>query len=762
MRYSESYLFFFFFTLQLFQISFIHGQTIDRIEIPVSQDDRELEFPWVGGLNAPQVVPVHLNEDTQVDLLVFDRIGEVPLPLINVGGPGEIQYEFKPDYKDKLPPLNGWVVIKDYNQDGIDDYFTSSQSISGVFGVAVYQGKQVGDQVEFEQLTFDHKNYLVVPTNNGTTNLYVSWEDIPAIEDIDGDGDLDVLSFEPGGSFIAYYRNFSVENGWGLDSLTFDIEDFCWGKILESELSEELFLSNDPNTCSNGMVQGDQVINTRHSGSTIMVFDQDMDGDFDALIGDISSRSLVFILNGGTPQDAWVTEQDAHWPSYNTPMDNPFFNSGFMADINNDGHSDILAAVNSRSFAEDVDVLWYYQNIGEDPLQQFELVKKNLFTDDMLDFGSETNPAFGDVNGDGLMDLVIGAYRSDQTVQARVPGLQLLLNTGTASSPAFELVDDDYLGMSEYVSIPTWALAPAFGDLDQDGDVDLVVGEFNGQLFYWENDAGPGKPLNFKNVQFPYLGIDVGSASSPFIFDVNEDGLNDLIIGERNTNFGGSGNCGALNYFQNTGSAGNPIFNSDESIMPNTNCFGNVILDDIPGLPVFSKPVLLNTENGTKLFIGKDVGGIQVYGDITDQIYGSFTLEDDDYGQLKEGYKTSPAVADLNGDGYFECIIGNRRGGVSAYTTDIKELSTSITGVSNDETGAVLFPNPATGHVTIQLTQNNQINSIALYDMGGRKMNIDGLWRSNLMNLAGYAPGLYVVLVETTKGRVIKKLTISR
>jgi len=762
MRYSESFLFIFFITLNVFQITNTHGQSINRIEIPVSLDDRELQFPWVGGLNAPQIVPVHLNDDTKIDLLVFDRIGEVTLPFINVGQTGEIRYEFKPEYEEKLPPLNGWVMIKDFDQDGIDDYFTSSQSISGVFGVAVYKGKIVGDQIEFEQLTFDHKNYLVVPTNNGTTNLYVSWEDIPAIEDIDGDGDLDVLSFEPGGTFIAYYRNFSVENGWGLDSLSFDIEDYCWGKVLESELSEELFLSNDPNTCSNGMVQGDPVINTRHSGSTMMVFDQDMDGDFDALIGDITSRSLVFILNGGTPQNAWITEQDAHWPSYNTSVDIPFFNAGFLADMNNDGHQDILGAVYSRSFAEDVNVVWYYQNIGEIPLQKFELVKKNLFTDEMLDFGSETNPAFGDVNGDGLKDLVIGAYRSDQTLQARVPTLHLLLNTGTASSPAFVLEDDDYLGMSQYQSIPTWAFAPAFGDLDQDGDMDLVVGEFNGQLFYWENDAGAGQPVNYKNVQFPFLGIDVGSASAPFIFDVNLDGLNDLVVGERNTNFGGSGNCGALNYFQNTGSIGNPVFDPDEANMPNTNCFGNVILDDVPGLPVFSKPVLLNTENGTKLFIGSDAGGIQIYGDIADQIYGSFTLENSNYGDFKEGYKTSPAVTDINGDGYFECVIGNRRGGVSAYQTDLKELSTSVTVTDKDETGVIIFPNPASRIATIQLTHDTQIKEIVLFDMGGRKLNVEGLLDGNLLNLAGFTPGLYMVAVGTAKGRVIKKLTITR
>jgi hypothetical protein len=510
------------------------------------------------------------------------------------------------------------------------------------------------------------------------------------------------------------------------------------------------------------MLQGDPVLNTRHSGSTIMLFDQDQDGDFDALIGDISSRSIVFVKNGGTPDNAWITEQDANWPSYNISLDNPYFNAAFQADINNDGHLDMLAGVNSRSFAEDVDVLWYYRNKGQLPDQQYELVQKNLFSDEMLDFGSETNPAFADINADGLLDMVIGAFTSDQEVQSRVPALHLYLNTGTAVAPAFTLVDDDYLGMSQYSALPTWGLAPALGDLDKDGDVDLVVGEFNGQLFYFQNDAGPGQPISFQDVQFPFLGIDVGSASAPTIFDVNLDGMNDLVVGERNSNFSASGNCGSLNYFQNSGTTGSAFFDSDETNFPNTACFGNVILNDIPGLPVFAKPFLIRTEVGTMLLIGSDEGGIQVYRDIENQMYGTFTLENEDYAQIRDGFKTSLALADLNNNGYFECVVGNRRGGVSAYQTDLKNMTTSISVHQKELLGINISPNPASDIVNISALTDNPILSVDLYDLRGMSIlqNLD--FTGNQISLSAFAQGMYLLSVETSRGRLVKKLTISR
>jgi hypothetical protein len=49
-----------------------------------------------------------------------------------------------------------------------------------------------------------------------------------------------------------------------------------------------------------------------------------------------------------------------------------------------------------------------------------------------------------------------------------------------------------------------------------------------------------------------------------------------------------NGRCSNLNYFQNNGSLGNPLFNPDVNASPNTGCFGRVLFNLPVGLPQYS------------------------------------------------------------------------------------------------------------------------------------------------------------------------------
>ena len=85
----------------------------------------------------------------------------------------------------------------------------------------------------------------------------------------------------------------------------------------------------------------------------------------------------------------------------------------------------------------------------------------------------------------------------------------------------------------------------AFGDLDGDGDPDLLVGGTTGTLRYFRN-SGSASSFAFQprtGTANPLNGVDVGSGSKPAFGDLDADSDLDLVIGDGNGNF---------SYFENT------------------------------------------------------------------------------------------------------------------------------------------------------------------------------------------------------------------
>jgi hypothetical protein len=72
---------------------------------------------------------------------------------------------------------------------------------------------------------------------------------------------------------------------------------------------------------------------------------------------------------------------------------------------------------------------------------------------------------------------------------------------------------------------------PTFADLDLDGDFDMLIGNGEGKIFFYQNDGTPhADSLVF--ITGLYDSIDVGERSAPVLCDVDSDGDPDLFIGE--------------------------------------------------------------------------------------------------------------------------------------------------------------------------------------------------------------------------------------
>ncbi len=727
-------------------------KTFSRLDIPVSKNGNALRYAWAGGLNDPQPSEADLNHDGKQDLFVFDRIGNVVLTFINKGTPNQSDYEFAPEYVENFPVLRNWVLLRDYNDDGAMDIFAHSGG-EGADGFLVYRGYyDANNRLAFKRFNFYGYPYNIITykENNKPVNLYVSNADYPAVDDIDKDGDLDILTFASGGGKVEYYKNLSKELGYGRDSLIFELDDPCWGKFYESGLSEPVTLSTDKDKCVK-FFEAPEGNTNLHAGSTLLTFDLDNDCDKELALGDISFTNVNMLTNGGTKEQAWFSAQDNVFPANSKKVDIPIFPATFYLDLDNDGKKDFVAAPNNSNNAEDVDVFWFYKNQKSNAYPLFEFQQKDLFVGNMIDLGSGANPTFADVNNDGLLDLVVGMFKKFIPFSANGEAyLVLYKNVGTKKQPKFELSDANWLDFKQFGASVS-ALSPTFGDLDGDGDLDVLVGDYQGALFYSENKNG-----QFTTPTYVYLGIDVGVNATPTVIDLNRDGLLDLVIGERNGN---------INYFQNKGTKTNPSFDKTESNAPNSNFLGKMDVRDPQFVTGESSPVVLDLGGKLHCFVGSEGGTIKQYSNIDNNITGTFEKISNNFGNLREGASTHPAFADLNDDGILDMVVGNFRGGVSLFRTNLTTDGKIVANqeVTTENPVVALYPNPAQSELYVSIKGiETESFEVTFYNTLGQKAWSGNTNNGNAISLSSIADGWYVVQIKIGEVLVAKKMYVQK
>ncbi|MEN0051008.1 MAG: VCBS repeat-containing protein, partial [Bacteroidota bacterium] len=641
--------------LSLLLPTLVCAQTYERLSVEFIQNGKALPNALVGGINTPQLSKVDFNNDGVQDLYIFDRAANVHLCFLHDGVVGSTNYIFAPEYAINFPDLQHFVLLRDYNQDGIQDLFAFSDT-PGIPGLIAFRGYYDEDnRIAFERYaTPTNQDFPVLyfPLDSGTaTPIYVALNDYPSIDDIDSDGDLDILTFNAAGGFMEYYINLSIEKGYGTDSLIYEVRDKCWGGFYESGLQPDVDLSDRKGRCFDAL----QTVESRHAGSTVLSLNLDGDCAKEVILGDLSFENLIMLENGGDCSEAWMIGQDINFPSYNTPAQTALFPAAFYLDIDNDGAKDLVSTPNNDDNTADYFNVWFYKNIGSNEDPQFTLQNRSFLTEQTLDFGSGSNPTFVDYDQDGLMDIVVGTVGYFVDSGNRDPRLLLWENIGTPTAPRYELVDEDWLNFSQFKE-QTWNFAPTFGDLDGDGDEDLLVGDEFGALFYVENIASTNATFQAATIRPNYMDIDIGASSTPHLVDINLDGLIDLLVGERN---------GIVNYFPNIGTKTEANFNPDQTQAPNNEIFGRIDAREPQFFTGFSSPVVISDNKDRKVVTGTAKGQLEIYDLNENGLDKAFEIEQTVFGNIKEGRRSKATFADINQDGKLEVLVGNYRGGLA-------------------------------------------------------------------------------------------------
>jgi len=654
-------------------------------EIIVEEAGIQLKNPWIGGLNAPQFSPIDINHDGKTDLFVFERTGNKVYVLLNEGAANEIKFRYAPEYEKHFPDLRFWALLRDFDMDGKPDIFSSAGN-----GIKIHKNITVnGAMPQFELI----ESLLSSNYNPFNLNLFVSPVDLPAIDDIDGDGDLDILTFYILGTCVEYHRNLSIENSGNANSLIYRLETLHWGNFTENILTNDVNLND---SCgSSGIVDE----TSRHSGSTLTTFESNNDGLKNLLIGGIGYPVINYLQNGGTPQSAHMISTTFDYPP-DHPVNLESFPASFIIDVNNDGKRDLIVAPNTDMESENKKGVHLYLNNGQDLTPDFQFQQNDFLQNEMLDFGQGAFPVFFDFDGDGDLDLVVGnaGYFNAGVLRGQIA---VYRNIGTNALPRYRLVDDDLAQLS---SLQLRFLTPTFGDLDGDGKEDMLIGTLQGNIIHYRNISTTGDAV-FQLQSNNYMNINSGTYASPQLFDLDADGLPDLIIGNRS---------GRLSYFKNIGSSSNAQFSST----PDNNFLGSVRTVKVTESNFgYVKPCFFRMGNSTYLFCGSESGYIYAYDNIDNNLNGDFNLIDSTLVNIRQGKLTGVAAYDLNNDGKPEMIIGNAAGGLAFYNG---ESPSSMYEPLKME--VKVYPNPAKELIYWECSEAENQIQLNLMDMSGRKL----------------------------------------
>ncbi len=725
-------------------------------------DGQELSNPFVGGLNSPQFNTVDFDLDGDDDLVLLDRDGGIVVPYEYDNG----EYIFAPEFRNTFPALKNWARFVDYNNDGVKDIYCYNIE-SPLDGVEIYKGSVVDNKLQYEKIIpcpGEAFEIIYFTVGSQKANLDLSSADLPDIIDVDGDGDLDIITFQGDDPFVKFFRNTNIEEGVSLETPQYELADACWGKFRENGVNETIKLSDTVNDCADPLKEEDEEeINKNgvHAGSTITLYDDDNDGDFEAIIGDLSNERMNWLHNEAVDGESFMTSQDTVFPFYDTPIDIFIFNAAFVLDIDKDGNDDLVAAPNFTGAIQNRDNVWYYRNGAENGEHDFQLQSTDFLGNEMFDFGSLSSPTTCDFNQDGKRDLLVGVFGEFVIGDNPDSKLYLFENISTDDELAFQLIDEDYLGFLAFKEL-FFNYAPSVGDLDNDGDDDLMVSTNTGELIYVENIAGEGNPYEFAAPVFEYAGIDVGDNAKVQLVDLNRDGLMDLVIGERNQNADPNDpeKLGNINYFENVGSTGNPVFGSDEDVLPNTPALGHVVTRDITTIRGSATPYFYDTGEDYILYVGSESGRVKLYEDIENNFYTGFTEIDDSVNALFTGKRSAVAVDDLNNDGLLEFVMGNIRGGISIFGSDIQ--TNGVVSVEEDLFEDVsIYPNPTSELINIQ--HENQFRNYEIMSIDGvllRKGNIEA--NRQTISVNQLPSGVYILNLKGADAIYSSKITIFR
>ncbi|NNE46110.1 MAG: VCBS repeat-containing protein [Rhodothermales bacterium] len=567
---------------------------------------RAYHQPFLGGFNVPRPQLVDIDVDGDLDLFIQEDQGRVMF-FENTGREGDGKYKFRSEQFGGID-VGEWYRFADLDLDG--DYDLLSEQPYSYVRYLRNEGGDGGPRfVEVADSLTDIRGEAI----------FSDRQNIPNVTDIDCDGKPDLFVGRLDGTISRY--EWSDNDVRGAPRFRFMEDRFQGIEIIG------------------------QFMGSRHGANTLFFADLDDDGDQDLLWGDYFEPGLLFIENTGTCQRLALGSQPMPFPP-NDPIKTSGYNAPAPGDLDADGDLDLLIGVLGGAFNANTTTADNLYLLEQESPGRFTLsTRRFLYT---VDVGAESIPVVADIDGDGDAELMLSNQIEPN-------------DSKTSAIYVFDVVRDgrDPVGdglvwqMADTLMFkPAYHYAPALGDLDGDGDLDMVLGTWRDELAWYRNDVQDGA-YSFVVVDSVAAKLTRGSNAVPALVDIDADGDLDLFVGETS---------GTLNYYRNEGSAADPDFVlvSDEygGIDVGRRCF-----------PVFED---LDADGDYDMVLGRAAGGVLVYrndGSVTGPEFVPVEAESAsgfiaDVLALPLPAYSAPVFVDLDGDGDRDVLTGGQGGGL--------------------------------------------------------------------------------------------------
>ncbi|MFQ5707771.1 MAG: FG-GAP-like repeat-containing protein [bacterium] len=615
------------------------------------QDARVLNRSGVQSRGVGRLDFGDIDGDGYVDLLMLDKEGLQAYQ--NLTAENFVQFQRRPDWETGIAldsvEYSTVPTLTDLDGDGRSEMIVPNSSIK------VWKNRAKTGEVRWQQAD------SLLAGVHGRRYL--------AVADLDGDGDVDIVTRNPNKLWVYWNVGTPTQPAWQADSSAIDM----------AEILRET---------------------GRSSFNNIRFADLDNDGDADFLatfVVPIAFGELVILEN--------VSQRDSlHFRRFDPPKG--FFGGCplivAVGDVNNDDTVDLALA-------------------DHEPFVSF---RRNAGTPEQMNFESpvlwgrpqgflETDVAVGDLDADSDPDLVLGTAQPPTDIAPAVSQIQIYPNEGNATFFNWQhhrtVLDIGYQNLKATVS---------FNDFDSDGDLDLAVGavlvegdilhykEIGSEIGYYKNlTGGLFAAWELDSTVFAQFAVD-SIYYDPVLFDFNGDAALDLLVQMQ----------GSYRFFENTGSVDQSQWEmrSDWSVGLEEEAHYRAAVADLTrdGLP--------------DLVFGELDGKLSFYENVGTSSKPMWQLLPATFEAIAVDSAAAPAFGDLDGDRDLDLLIGDSQGRVFYFRNESTvAVAAQPKATPTDFRLFQNYPNPFNPATTIeyQIARPGRVQ-LVVYNLRGQRVQV--------------------------------------